>query len=122
MKLILILLLASFIAPVSAPLMAKPRGQLHRSVYVPDALIAPLKLRGAVKDVTETRLFVETVTGVEHMIKIDGRTAIIDQAGKSHRACEIALLTRGLTVDVELDSRDIIKSAVKVVLPCRYRN
>ena len=122
MKPIFVLLLTILITPVSTKLMAKPTGQFRRLVYVADSSLAPLRLIGTVKGVTESRLFVETGSGVEHMIRIDGRTTIVDQEGKPHRICDVALLTKGLTVDVKLDSRDMVKSAVKVSMPlCQYR-
>ena len=122
MKAIFVLLLMILITPVSTKLMAKPTGRVRRSVYVADAS-ALLRLRGTVKGVTESKLFVETVSGVEHMIRIDDRTVIIDQNGRSHQVCDTALLTKGQTVDVELDSRDTVKSALKVAMPlCEHRN
>jgi len=117
MKLILVLLFTVFMSLASTDLMAKPAAKLRRPARPADASLAPLKLRGTIMGTTESRLFVETAPGVEHMIRIDGRTVIIDQDGRLHQVYDLALLTKGLTVDVELDARDMVKSAVKIALP-----
>ena len=83
----------------------------------PSAPAAPYKVTGVVQGVTDSRLFIKTPAGVEHMIKIDGRTAVIGAGGEAGSVSPAALLQAGEVVEVELDQRDLIKSAVRVSLP-----
>ena len=98
-------------APIA---LARPAHQFRVSA----SPLTPYRVIGVLRNITDSRVFVETASGVEHMIRIDGRTEILDQQGRAQSLRQAAALLRpGEVVTVELDQRDIVKSALRIVTP-----
>jgi|GEM_PF-6562466 len=106
--------LATLLVLISVGAVTEATAKPARSRRTPSAPLTPYQLKGVVQDVTDSRIFIKTSAGVEHAIRIDARTTILDEEGKAHPAPSAALLRPGELIEVELDRLDVVKSAVIV--------